>query len=145
MKWLLGPAFALRATVYRLDSDPPSPRLRRDRPATLRLTGALGTSALNLTMCYRTLFYREMRSVVNALVATVSHQLLSVSPQHSPQATHALQDRWPRRRAPRRSARAVPGGLNGCRCVLSNGMACSTRSEERRVGKECRSRWSPYD
>ena len=21
---------------------------------------------------------------------------------------------------------------------------CSTRSEERRVGKECRSRWSPY-
>ena len=22
--------------------------------------------------------------------------------------------------------------------------ACSTRSEERRVGKECRSRWSPY-
>ena len=22
--------------------------------------------------------------------------------------------------------------------------ACRTRSEERRVGKECRSRWSPY-
>src|SRR2546425_12444194 len=25
-----------------------------------------------------------------------------------------------------------------------NGSACATRSEERRVGKECRSRWSPY-
>src|SRR5256884_9706444 len=23
-------------------------------------------------------------------------------------------------------------------------LSCSTRSEERRVGKECRSRWSPY-
>ena len=28
------------------------------------------------------------------------------------------------------------------RCNLTN--ACDTRSEERRVGKECRSRWSPY-
>ena len=29
--------------------------------------------------------------------------------------------------------------------VLLLGMtSCGTRSEERRVGKECRSRWSPY-
>ena len=27
---------------------------------------------------------------------------------------------------------------------LRNGIAASDRSEERRVGKECRSRWSPY-
>ena len=26
-------------------------------------------------------------------------------------------------------------------CVMEQ---CTTRSEERRVGKECRSRWSPY-
>ena len=26
----------------------------------------------------------------------------------------------------------------------ANAMTVSTRSEERRVGKECRSRWSPY-
>src|SRR2546427_4241710 len=26
----------------------------------------------------------------------------------------------------------------------TNGGACPNRSEERRVGKECRSRWSPY-
>ena len=25
-----------------------------------------------------------------------------------------------------------------------NGFSCRSRSEERRVGKECRSRWSPY-
>ena len=25
-----------------------------------------------------------------------------------------------------------------------NGFSCYKRSEERRVGKECRSRWSPY-
>src|SRR3989449_10171786 len=30
---------------------------------------------------------------------------------------------------------------NGCMTTLVNGQ---TRSEERRVGKECRSRWSPY-
>ena len=29
--------------------------------------------------------------------------------------------------------------LQGARCK-----ACGVRSEERRVGKECRSRWSPY-
>ncbi len=28
--------------------------------------------------------------------------------------------------------------------IKSNGNGQSTRSEERRVGKECRSRWSPY-
>src|SRR5256885_11696622 len=28
--------------------------------------------------------------------------------------------------------------------VTSGGVYSSTRSEERRVGKECRSRWSPY-
>ena len=28
--------------------------------------------------------------------------------------------------------------------VLMDGMAIEQRSEERRVGKECRSRWSPY-
>ena len=28
--------------------------------------------------------------------------------------------------------------------LVLNGMAVLARSEERRVGKECRSRWSPY-
>ena len=28
--------------------------------------------------------------------------------------------------------------------ILSKGLAQQLRSEERRVGKECRSRWSPY-
>src|SRR3712207_9213699 len=32
----------------------------------------------------------------------------------------------------------------GERTVLSAGLAIVARSEERRVGKECRSRWSPY-
>src|ERR1041384_6055868 len=31
---------------------------------------------------------------------------------------------------------------NKCLCMLS--VLINTRSEERRVGKECRSRWSPY-
>src|SRR6266496_5130489 len=33
--------------------------------------------------------------------------------------------------------RSVPG-------VLKNAIDVASRSEERRVGKECRSRWSPY-
>src|SRR5256885_9158576 len=34
---------------------------------------------------------------------------------------------------------------NACKCVEArNGVAPPVRSEERRVGKECRSRWSPY-
>src|SRR2546427_13034119 len=36
----------------------------------------------------------------------------------------------------------TPGMLIAARAVL--GLAGATRSEERRVGKECRSRWSPY-
>ena len=32
---------------------------------------------------------------------------------------------------------------NSC-LVVTDGSAVSSRSEERRVGKECRSRWSPY-
>ena len=37
------------------------------------------------------------------------------------------------------------GGLRGIMGVGSNRMNIYTvRSEERRVGKECRSRWSPY-
>src|SRR5258705_5438591 len=31
-----------------------------------------------------------------------------------------------------------------CLCAVSHSTAPATRSEERRVGKECRSRWSPY-
>src|SRR3712207_8250570 len=43
----------------------------------------------------------------------------------------------------------VPGGLErgGCpisRIALAVATAALVRSEERRVGKECRSRWSPY-
>src|SRR3712207_8104415 len=33
-----------------------------------------------------------------------------------------------------------PGGVDEVQAVVAGGL----RSEERRVGKECRSRWSPY-
>ena len=40
---------------------------------------------------------------------------------------------------------AIAIGLNYlCQAILIGGMKQYTRSEERRVGKECRSRWSPY-
>ena len=34
--------------------------------------------------------------------------------------------------------------LIGIIALVTPVIACGTRSEERRVGKECRSRWSPY-
>ena len=44
--------------------------------------------------------------------------------------------------------RRISGGENGNNAVLllqlSRGVGREIRSEERRVGKECRSRWSPY-
>src|SRR5215203_992724 len=40
-------------------------------------------------------------------------------------------------------ASSCPGPLRQCRAGQMM-MAWSERSEERRVGKECRSRWSPY-
>jgi len=50
---------------------------------------------------------------------------------------------------------AAPVGPIGVLCIrrtlaggqlagLLSGLGAATRSEERRVGKECRSRWSPY-
>src|SRR3712207_7331038 len=35
-------------------------------------------------------------------------------------------------------------GVHETTAVLDNGSFGTRRSEERRVGKECRSRWSPY-
>ena len=39
---------------------------------------------------------------------------------------------------------AILGQFMGVNAVLYYGPSIFERSEERRVGKECRSRWSPY-
>ena len=36
------------------------------------------------------------------------------------------------------------GNISGCHVNPAVSLGMLTRSEERRVGKECRSRWSPY-
>src|SRR2546430_8368075 len=57
----------------------------------------------------------------------------ATSPEHRPSSRHKLDDRGARtNRFPRRFS------------VLDEMASPSERSEERRVGKECRSRWSPY-
>ena len=45
--------------------------------------------------------------------------------------------------APHRAYNLLALG-NGAAAKLGEGILLSGRSEERRVGKECRSRWSPY-
>src|SRR5687768_17639463 len=47
------------------------------------------------------------------------------------------------RKTPAR-ARQAPSGRSARRAGMPSGGPPETRSEERRVGKECRSRWSPY-
>ena len=42
------------------------------------------------------------------------------------------------------SARVVSGTVDSARAVWEGAAEHAVRSEERRVGKECRSRWSPY-
>ena len=42
------------------------------------------------------------------------------------------------------SPAATRGGIPEARPLASNVLREAGRSEERRVGKECRSRWSPY-
>src|SRR5215469_4063997 len=44
----------------------------------------------------------------------------------------------------RPDARAVPVRPDGVGAALGGRRFRAARSEERRVGKECRSRWSPY-
>ena len=45
---------------------------------------------------------------------------------------------------PRVISHLSPGGFKAHISLLSWGELMLCRSEERRVGKECRSRWSPY-
>src|SRR5689334_23986376 len=50
-----------------------------------------------------------------------------------------------RTRRPPPTSRCSPARRTGSGgCARSTGTRTRTRSEERRVGKECRSRWSPY-
>ena len=42
------------------------------------------------------------------------------------------------------SVNSYVGCTHGCKYCYASFMKRFTRSEERRVGKECRSRWSPY-
>src|SRR5260370_4981526 len=47
-------------------------------------------------------------------------------------------------RSSKEATRGVHRGLYCCPCARHHRLDRAERSEERRVGKECRSRWSPY-
>src|SRR2546421_11901700 len=51
---------------------------------------------------------------------------------------------WPQARAARAVARSVCAEMHSGFVNLRTLWPMNARSEERRVGKECRSRWSPY-
>src|SRR3989442_13200305 len=69
----------------------------------------------------------------------------------SRQRSHGSQLQLPSRKATRRRgnrSRTPPAVIEATAAISSTGLfnppAIVVRSEERRVGKECRSRWSPY-
>src|SRR2546422_9492443 len=73
--------------------------------------------------------------------------------RHAPQGLDALFDGRMRGEQAQKAARVagyfhsgerVVGGVFHLRCFDVPLNALQRRSEERRVGKECRSRWSPY-
>ena len=55
---------------------------------------------------------------------------------NSPEETEKIGERL--------AQKLAPGTVLAYRGDLGAGKTAFTRSEERRVGKECRSRWSPY-
>src|SRR3712207_9340214 len=66
---------------------------------------------------------------------------LSGSRTSSKARSHWMEERI--ENLPVMSLEVKPGDPVGTRKPRT-GLSCSSRSEERRVGKECRSRWSPY-
>src|SRR5438132_14355970 len=76
---------------------------------------------------------RHTRSLCDWTSDVCSSDLRGAGASHRPTT--------PRPIDPTGSARGRERG--GCRCGPAVA-PCRSRSEERRVGKECRSRWSPY-
>src|SRR3712207_1720156 len=60
----------------------------------------------------------------------------TITPDEARVEEFKLKDMW---KSPNGTIRNILGGV-----IFREPIICKNRSEERRVGKECRSRWSPY-
>src|SRR5256885_10928455 len=65
----------------------------------------------------------------------LTHLKSSSSGPHRPNLSENSHSRW---------TKSKDATHSSCRCRQKYFLPNRTRSEERRVGKECRSRWSPY-
>ena len=65
-------------------------------------------------------------------------------PKDTDQPESAGQQAQPQQAAPAAAAPAAPAAPTSVITLINNFANTVLRSEERRVGKECRSRWSPY-
>src|SRR5205807_6166912 len=93
------------------------------------------TCALMICLCFF-FFFQAEDGIRDYKVTGVQTCALPISPPPSSQCT--------RRENGRSNSPGVTGMDRPCRCPCRRCRACRRRSEERRVGKECRSRWSPY-
>src|SRR3989441_13028908 len=89
---------------------------------------------------YTTLFRSDLHLVLQQAVYGAGHGV----PDAEAVRVDALQEAVERREHARLGGEVAEGGgrLEGAGDGV--GFAVGERSEERRVGKECRSRWSPY-
>ena len=93
----------------------------------------------------------HMTAPIRMLISGNHHETLQFHILHSPRHPLLLGFPWLRRHNPHLdwTTGAILGWGSSCHQVCLKQVAApqpsaGTRSEERRVGKECRSRWSPY-
>src|SRR5687767_15250409 len=90
-------------------------------------------------------FFQAEDGIRDKLVTGVQTCALPIWPRSSASSRIRARTVRTRRNASARATGSANSWETVCACpVSSRAKALSSRSEERRVGKECRSRWAPY-
>ena len=79
-----------------------------------------------------------------ALKKEVADQKRKIAELEAQMAKNSIWDQQDEAKTAEADKRPRPFACWGCGKLCHSLRTCSKRSEERRVGKECRSRWSPY-
>src|SRR2546425_11499468 len=133
----------------------PMPRFTKSRTAEVNLIGAAGRSqpllvSLSNPKNFGPLIDKQRRALAPQIVvvALIEHLTAKIQARAFQDTSHLLPDqrRVDTRRSmlQPRSKRLVAQQIRAGLSVFGRNQFPIQRSEERRVGKECRSRWSPY-
>src|SRR2546430_3533866 len=102
------------------------------------------TSRCLLLLCF--FFFQAEDGIRDLTVTGVQTCALPISPSSLPRSyLNVLSVALSRRSLSQPLFRACARNVDGsAAATIARSTFCAMRSEERRVGKECRSRWSPY-